>query len=156
MSNIKWNSKLNVEAGFLEAKDPAVGYPAAAADAAKPKLSPTDAQTLLNLIWTLTYTEQGRKVLKENRPKKAHNGVVVTEDQVRTNLTKWIKDFGIHDSTVVQAVVEAHIAADAWIAEKLVDGVDQAKYEKIYQQNVAVVTWMLWEDAMGHEFSMNW
>jgi hypothetical protein len=148
VTDIKHDSSLNETAGFFDKPTAAV----------KP-LSSTDKSTLLNLIWALTYTEDGRKILKENRPKKPAAGAAALDDATaEKNLTKWIKDnFAIQDETLIGAVVAAHLAADAWIeAKDKLDTVELARQKKIYQQNVAVVTWMLWEDAMAHEFSMNW
>lgn len=147
MAKIEWTSTLNGDAGFFVPTDHAQ------------KLSPSDKNTLLHLIWSLTYTEEGRKLLKENRPKKPAAGVPgVTPDLAAKNLRKWIQaNIPIPNATVVDAIISAHLAADAWIdAHGRDDFVERDRQEKIYQQNIAVVTWMLWEDAMAHEFSMNW
>ena len=60
-----------------------------------------------------------------------------------------------------EAIISAHIAAEKWVAaNKLMPDADAEKtrdfQENIYLQNMSFVTWQLWEDCKGHEFSMGW
>ena len=111
----------------------------------------SDKKTLLYLLFWLTYTEDGRVLLKKNRP-----SATLTPEQASTNLSKVFNDeFGISEPALVTALVSGHLAADRFVAAAN-GSLDKQTSEKIYEHNMSFVMWKLWEDSLNHEFSMNW
>lgn len=111
---------------------------------------------LLNLLFWLTYTEDGRNFLRENKePQKS-------EEEVRRALReRFLNDFGIIDEGLLGALIDGHIAAVRWVIEdaKMPDvnaKKNREHWERVYQHHLAFIMWSLWEDAMGTEFSVDW
>jgi hypothetical protein len=138
------------------AKNEKAGFLVLSQHESKP-LQPSDKKRLLHLLFWLTFTEEGRKFVGDNRESKG-----LPEDQIRAALlAKFNVDFGIIDAGLQVALINAHLAADRWVVANanMPDASAAAArqlQESVYQQNMSFVMWALWEDAMGHEFSMNW
>lgn len=145
-SRIRYDRHKHSEAGFLELKQ-----------GSKPLLD-CDRKTLLNLLFWLTYTEEGRTFLSNNRTRDGKNSV----EEVEANLRRKFKDdFGIIDEALLDALIKGHLAADRWVGAHGRMPSEHARselahQERVYQHNIAFVMWSLWEDAMAHDFSMNW
>jgi len=116
-------------------------------------VSSADGNTLLNLLFWLTYTAEGRQFIKDNRL-----GGQFTEDQIRSNFAaKLAQNFGLTDEGLLGAITNAHLAADRYItARASLSRTDMDTQDKVYQQNLSFIMWTLWENALAHEFSMNW
>jgi hypothetical protein len=119
-----------------------------------------DGKTLLRLLYWLTYTADGRQFLRANI---TFGPNAVAEPQIRANLTAQFAAFNVVNAVILEAMIQTHLAADRWIeANQQVVAGDASKVavrdtqELIYKQNLSVVTWWLWQDALNHEFSMLW
>jgi hypothetical protein len=145
-STISYDPSLNKTAGYYQLKE----------DKDKP-LSAADKKQLLNLLFWLTYTKDGRDFVSTNRESPER-----PEAAIRSALLKKFRDdFGIIDEALRLALINAHLAADRWVQanNRMPDtkaALDRELHEGVYQQNISFVMWSLWEDAMGHDFSMNW
>lgn len=120
------------------------------------KLADADKKMLLNYLFWLTYTQEGRGFLLKNRVSQG-----VAEDTVRTEFLKSFVTYGLIDVSLQNALINGHLAADRWTVanSKMPDAQalqDRETQERIFQQNVAFITWCLWEDAMGQGFSLLW
>ena len=122
-----------------------------------PPLRDSDKQTLLRLLFWMTYEVDGRGFITANREP------AFTEPQIRA---AWLakltsSDFGILDTRLQDAIIDGHLAASRYVAafKNPTDPnrtATMALQEKIYQQNLSFVCWTLWENSLSHEFSMNW
>jgi hypothetical protein len=142
---ISYDPTLNTRAGYVDIKDPAGSLA---------PLLPRDRQTLLFLLFKLMYTFEGRQFMRDNN---VVDGKLT--DQKQQNLIAYFAENGVTDNAVQNALINAHIAAQDW-ADAYNAGAtrddDRQAAEKVYLQNMAFVTWSLWEDAKAHEFSMGW
>jgi hypothetical protein len=138
---INYNPNINPNAGYVT-----IGP-------GNPQLSRTDGNTLLRLLHWVTYVREGRDFLKTNRL-----GGALTEEQIAANFRNMLtQEFGLTDEGLQDALISAHLAADRYItAKNAASGPEMNRQDKIYQQNISFVMWTLWENAMAHEFSMNW
>jgi hypothetical protein len=115
-----------------------------------------DKKRLLNLLWWLVYTREGRTFMHETREPQ------MTEQVVRDTLReRFSRQFGIIDEALLNALIEGHIAAVRWlIADHRMPApqaqLDRDTQERIYQHYMGFVMWSLWEDAMNVEFSALW
>jgi hypothetical protein len=148
-SQIIYDPTLNLAAGY-------VGLQLPAADAADgPPLRPQDGKTLLALLFTLLYTKPGRDLMRNNKPVNGQ----LSDAQRQTLLDAFSNLGGVTSPDLQNALVDAHIAADTWATSFKSDPTNdgaRATVEKVYLQKMAFITWCLWEDAKGHEFSMGW
>ncbi len=141
---INYDPTLNKEAGYVQI------HP----DTEHEPLRARDAQTLLHLLFHLLYTWDGRELMRKNKPGP---GGLAPEN--RNNLLARFNAFGVTDPGLQEALIAAHVAAENWVnAFKAGPLQDQERktQENIYLQNMAFITWCLWEDATTHEFSMGW
>lgn len=124
----------------------------------EPPLQELDKKTLLHLLFWLVHTKEGVGFLEANKPGPEGPGDAVA----RENLRKvFVERFGILNQVLQDALIDGHFAATQWVEAnsrmphpKAAAAREEA--EKVYQQKISFVLWMLWEDAMGHEFSMLW
>lgn len=159
-TDINYDKTLNDLAGFLKVlKDDDV-HPFK--DTTKPPaaqpLRDQDGKTLLNLLHHLLYTFSGRDLMRNNKPAP---GQTTLPASAIAALTERFNQFGVTDPALQSALLETHLAAELWVREndKLPDPAaeqQRALYEKVYLQKMSFITWCLWEDAKGHEFSMAW
>ncbi len=116
---------------------------------------------LLHLIYYLLYTEEGRKFMHNLIPGQPpiDGGDANTDAFVRTELKKKFTSFRV-DPSVHEALIGAHFAGFAWIAaHSKVGGADipeRDKQEAIYKQNIAGVSWFLWEQGSEEVFPLGW
>jgi hypothetical protein len=80
---------------------------------------------------------------------------------MRTTLTNKLTERGVTDERIQSAIVESHVAAVNYerALRDVTSSTRPARLEqwgKAYLQHTAFITWCLWEDAKGHEFSMLW
>lgn len=145
-TRITYDPSKNEAAGYLEIVS------------GSPPLTENDKKTLLHLLFWLLHTREGRDLLRNNKPPAPGQD----DDVVRANLREvFVNQFGILNRTLLDALINAHFAADRWVEanNRMPESAaqrDREHYEKVYQQNISFVMWMLWEDAMGHDFSMSW
>jgi hypothetical protein len=121
----------------------------------KTKLRDQDGQTLLYLLFWMLYTEDGRKLLKDNEP--GTDGQLLPEQ--RANLVKKFAEYGVTSPDLQNAILDAHVAGHNWtVAFGAGQSQDTARAlcEKVYLQKIAFILWCVWEDAKGHEFSLAW
>lgn len=135
---------LNDGAGYLDVT------PAAKA---KPIVNP-HGNTLLNLIHCLVYTFEGRELMRKNGLNALKTAL---EPSSRTNLENEFRARGVTDERVLSALVASHEAALLWkVHNEKGDQIKRSEFEQVYLQHTAFLTWCLWEDAKGHEFSLTW
>jgi hypothetical protein len=133
-------------AGFLTVQD----------DTNAPPLNRGDRQSLLHLIFHFTYTKEGRKFLLTQRLQSG-----LSEAQIGQALRDEIGRFGFVDDTggnVVDAIVQAHVAADKY-AHGTPDGSVAAfddEQQKRYIDAINIVLGALHDDALGKDFKLNW
>jgi len=137
---------LSATAGYFETPKP---------DTTNGPVKSADQKTLLNLLWWLNYTKDGRDFLKANR-------VINKDPSIVANTFKdKLAEYGITDPVLVSAITDAHFAANRYVntIQSPPGAAREAALEiqeKIYQQNMSFICWKLWEDVQDHEFSMNW
>jgi hypothetical protein len=150
---ISYDPSLNEKAGYVEITDPTGPDPTNPGNPLK-ALAPRDRHTLLFLLFKLLYTFEGREFMRVN---DVVAGNLTAAKQA--NLIQYFAANGVTDVAVQTAIINSHIAAQNW-ADAFKAGAthDPARWaaEKAYMQNMAFVTWSLWEDAKAHEFSMGW
>jgi hypothetical protein len=143
-SDIHYDPSLNGEAGYVEISDPQGEQP----------LRERDRQTLLYVLFQILYTKPGRDLMRDNKPIKGQ-----FDEAKKETLRRAFQEMGITDLKVRESIIDAHEAAQNW-ADAFKAGAKQNNVleynEKIYLQQMAFITWSLWEDAKGHEFSMGW
>jgi hypothetical protein len=145
MGMIQYDPDKNEKAGYLEI------------DAAKSTMNPADRKTLLNLLWFITNTQEGRTLCRDNSPQPGEDYGDPALEKYRVALRAAFQDRGIIDAQLLYALVEGHLSARFWLqARNQGDIAGMDRYEKVYQQYLSVITWNLWEDAQAHDFSMNW
>jgi hypothetical protein len=106
----------------------------------KPPLS------LLQLLFHFTYTRDGRAFLAANRPSGG-----VEKNKARANLERRFSEFNVPQGELMNALTEAHFAADAFLR-----GGDEAEEQAKYFRNLETIMTALHNDAMSTEFSINW
>ena len=118
--------------------------------------SAKDKKRLLNLLWWLVYTRDGRGFMHATREPD------LSAQEVRAALrSKFSEEFGIIDEALLNALIEGHIAAVRWLIanKRMPDASAQLELdtqERIYQHYMGFVMWSLWEDSMNVEFSALW
>ncbi|HKP59743.1 MAG TPA: hypothetical protein VJV78_23630 [Polyangiales bacterium] len=140
-----YNPKLTVDAGFFNAvtedQDRPIGE---------------NGKTLLHLLFWLTYTKLGREFLAKNHVEDAEpTGPRI--EAIRAALREEFLKFNVDNEVVVTALTDAHLAAEDWVKANTAGSlVERDKFEAIYKQNMSVVTWWLWEESLGNNFSLLW
>jgi len=138
MIKIDFNPALNTTGGYLNVMPDGIG---------------TNGQTLLHAIFWAVYTQEGRDYMHTLLLEADGSFSATNELKLRSKLGT----FGVNSEAIVFAFVQAHVAAMRWkLAHNTHDAVQEEIQTKAYQQYTAVLTWSLWEDAQGHEFSMTW
>ena len=116
-----------------------------------------DDKTLLHLVFWLTHTRDGRNFFREHSLEQGSEGL---KQGAKEALIKKFNELGVTDERIQSAIVQSHIAAlnydRAFLGNKPNRAAEMERWEKIYLQHSAFITWCLWEDAKGHEFSMLW
>ena len=138
MIKIDFNPNLNANGGYLNVTPDNIG---------------TNDQTLLHAIFWAVYTHPGRDFMHSLTLEADGSFSAANEQKLRNKLN----EFGVNAEAIVFAFVQAHVAALRWkVAHAAHDAVQEEIQTKAYQQYTALLTWSLWEDAQGHEFSMTW
>jgi hypothetical protein len=120
-----------------------------------------DSKTLLHLLFWLAHTREGRDFFRTITLDPAGNSDGTITASMRTTLTNKLTEKGVTDERIQSAIVESHVAAVNY-ERALRDVTSETrparleKWGKAYLQHTAFITWCLWEDAKGHEFSMLW
>jgi len=149
-----YDPELNLNAGYLlDSQDP--GKPIG-----------DDGKRLLHLIYWLTYTKIGRDFLRANYPSPQDpppEGRFTEAAVTATLRARFIQEFNLTNETVLNACIQLHFQATYWVDEnkKFAEGDQTALarrdlHESNYKMYLSVITWQLWEDGTGHEFSLGW
>ena len=160
-----YDPTLNERAGFLPSLDDDFDHPPFPHQS---KPIGDNGKRLLHLVYWLTYTKGGREFLRANYPSKQNPPEPgrKSEAQVEAILrAKFKEDFNLDtDESVMNACIQLHFHATYWVDEnkKIKDGdpaanpLQRAMHEANYNTYLSVITWQLWKDGTGHEFSMGW
>jgi hypothetical protein len=114
----------------------------------------SDAKTLLHLMFYALHTTEGREYFRTHKWRPE----IGLSDTDRTALIKKCVEYGVTREDLQDAIIQAQIAGEQFaIAYKARDfGVTRKNAETVYLQKMAFITWCLWEDTKGHEFSLGW
>jgi hypothetical protein len=132
-----------------------------------------NGKRLLHLIYWLTYTKPGREFLRANYPSKQNppeQGRKSEADVEEILRAKFKADFKLDiDETVMNACIQLHFQATYWVDEnkkfanpaanaaaKAAAKAQRDIHEANYNTYLSVITWQLWKDGTGHEFSLGW
>ncbi len=108
---------------------------------------------LLHLVYYLLYTEAGREYMHEWVPGEKGK----TEEAVRVELKRKFREEFAVDDGAQEAMIGAHLAGFAWIAAYKANNIaERDKQQAIYKQNLAAVSWFLWEQGSGDLFPLGW
>lgn len=122
-------------------------------DPATPAGDP-NAKTLLHLMFWALHTNDGRVFFRQH---KWRPGTGLTPSD-RDEIIKKAKEYGVLREDLHAAIVDAHVAGEQF-AEMYRNrnfGPERKTYEAVYLQKMAFITWSLWEDTKGHEYSLGW
>lgn len=158
----KFDPELTKNAGFLlDSPDPT-------------KPIGEDGKRLLHLVYWLTYTRAGRQFLNDWKPSKQ---AVPPADRKPDSVviaqltTRFTQDFNLTDQNVLEACIQLHFQATYWVdanaqviaataagnaSSVTAATAERDLYEANYKMYLSVITWQLWEDGIGHEFSLGW
>lgn len=120
---------------------------------------------LLHLVYWMIYSQAGRDFLHENWPGKTVRGVVVTDAAMHAALKAKFDEYHL-DQGARTALTGAHLAGVQWVdaydkkrngalAPAAADAL-MATAEAAFQQNMAAVSWLLWEQGTGELFPLGW
>ena len=118
---------------------------------------------LLHLVYYFLYTVDGRAFLHDlipgQPPTSNPQGPANTDASVVAQLKTKFAAFGV-DAAVHDALIGAHFAGFALVAAHTKAGgpdiPERDKQEAIYKQNLAAVSWALWEEGSGPLFPLGW
>lgn len=109
---------------------------------------------LLHLVYYLMYTAEGRNFLREQRP--SDTTPVRTADDVRSAIQKKCTEYGV-SGQAVDAMIGAHFAGIGWVEAYGNNNVpERNKQEAVFKQNLALISWLLWEEGSGPLFPLPW
>jgi hypothetical protein len=149
---IRYDQTFNRTAGYL-AIEPDKSKEGERTDTPREALKDPHRKTLLHLIFWALYTWDGREMMRNNKLNPETGQIPDGGAALKAKFA----EFGVTDAALVQAILDAHIAAEKWVlAYKANKPGDLDLHEKVYSQNMSFITWCLWEDAKAHEFSMGW
>lgn len=115
------------------------------------RLDPKYQKGLLALLYWLTYEEGGRALAHANRFDQGR-----TEQDIRQELSTEFRKFNVL-GPAADALIEAHLAAVRWTEENKAKNFGKRQtQEELYMQHMAAVTWWLWEESAGDNFSLPW
>lgn len=140
------------------------GYVAIADDPDKPLL-PAD-RGLGFLVFHVTYTKPGRQIWVKHRPYGDGN----TPATAKAALTEVLQaGFPQVEAMDREALIDAHISASLYIKalearNAQAEGspayaaaqAEMDAHELLYKQKMAFICSQLYEDSLGHDFSMSW
>jgi hypothetical protein len=161
MSSIVFDQNTYNNAGHVQLVD----YPDPPADPAGPKkLSKADHDSLSFLVFYMTYTFEGRKLWKDNSPGyNPVDGNNLDPAVAKANLmAALLQQFPGVPALDREALIDSHIAGSLYVqAFRANPQTDQtratmAAQEFIYKQKLAFICSELYEDSLGHDFSMSW
>jgi hypothetical protein len=117
------------------------------------RMQPPFQNGLLHLVYYLLYTLPGREYMHAWVPGVGGK----SEADVRAELSRrFSTEFGVTDAAQ-EAMIGAHIAGFAWIAANASGNTQERnKQEAVYKQNLAAVSWFLWEQGAGELFPLGW
>jgi hypothetical protein len=121
-----------------------------------PMISP-DSDTVLHLLFYLTYTQKGRWLLLEytfDRDAKEQLPPGATRATLKTKLRE---KFPSLDDDRLEIALDAHFAAGAYVAAlKNNEPSTMPSLQEIYKQKLAAMLGALYDDSMGRDFSCIW
>jgi len=115
-------------------------------------LAPRFQNGLFHLVYAIVYDKVTRDELRKLRPSPE-----LTVEAIRTALAnKFEKDYGV-TGVARDTLIALHLAGVAWVAAyNAGDAGERDRQEAIFKQQLAVVTWLLWEDGTGQLFPLPW
>jgi hypothetical protein len=120
-----------------------------------PPMTSRDGDTVLHLLFYLTYTDEGRSLLLEytfDRDAKEDRPVGNT----RATLKALLRDkFPYLGDDRLEIALDAHFAAGEYVATRNDPGKAEP-LEGIYKQKLAAMLGALHDDSMGRDFSCIW
>ena len=106
---------------------------------------------LLHLVYWVIYDKEGRDFLRANRPSD-----ILSEAQVRADLKSKFEEYNVIGAAQ-EAMIAMHFAGLAWVdAFNAGDTAERDKQEAIFKQQLAAITWFLWEEGTGPLFALPW
>ena len=144
-------TKTDIE--YEEGRSERVGY--LKIEPGDPPMESPDADTVLHLLFYLTYTEEGRSLLLEYTFDRDAKEQLPAGD-TRATLKKRLHDKfpGLTDERL-EIALDAHFAAGAYVALRDAP-VEAALQQEIYKQKLAAMLGALYDDSMSCDFSCIW
>jgi hypothetical protein len=122
-----------------------------------PSMVSPDSDTVLRLLFFLTYTEEGRSLLLEYTFDRDQRDQLVpgkTRQELKAELQK---HFPSLDNARLEITLDAHFAAGAYVAAFKTSAHDQLlPLQDLYKQKLAAMLGALYDDSMGRDFSCIW
>jgi hypothetical protein len=114
-----------------------------------------DQKTLLALMFWALHTEEGREFFRTHKWNK-DTAELSAED--RKALIEKCLEYGVTREDLQDAIIEAQVAGEQFAQAYKDRRFDEfrTQAEAVYMQKMAFITWCLWEDTKGHEFSLGW
>lgn len=126
-------------------------------DAGVPEMKSPDSDTVLRLLFFLTYTKAGRDLLMEytyDRDDVEGLQSGATRAQLKAELKK---EFPSLSDERLEIALDAHFAAGAYAAAFRKKTYDKLPpLQEIYKQKLAAILGALYDDSMGRDFSCVW
>lgn len=141
-THIEYDPELSKRAGFLRI------------ERGDPPIVPPHGDTILHLLFFLIYTEEGRSLLDAHRGWATPRTPEVIRDKLKTALRE---KFPALEDDRLEAVLDAHFAADGYVAAvEANDEASKQQHEAVYSQKLLAILGAVHDDAMGHDFSLDW
>jgi hypothetical protein len=144
---IAYDANVNTTRGFFKDREADLGPPAF-----RRAPSMADGNRLLHILFFLVYTQEGRKLLDDNRTFRP-------EPEIRANVKGEIQKLfgGQIPDDVLEAIVKAHIAGDKYVNAKIANNqTDMTAQSTAYSEQLCLLLGKLHDDAMVYEFSCGW
>jgi hypothetical protein len=109
---------------------------------------------ILHLVYWQIYTQAGRDYFHWWVPGKNN----LTEAEVRAELQRKLGQEYNVTGPAQEAFIAAHITGWAWVdaLNRQAPQAERDVLEAAFKQNMAAVTWALWEDGVGPLFPLGW
>jgi hypothetical protein len=134
--------------------DPSLNLGAATIAVTPSRPGDPNTKTLLHLMFWALHTADGRQFFRTH---KWRPDVGLTASDRSALINKCI-EFGVTRQDLQEAIIGAQVAGEQFALAYKERRFDEFRKqaEAVYQQKMAFITWCLWEDTKGHEFSLGW
>jgi len=139
---------------YEEGRSERVGY--LKIEPGEPPMTSPDRDTVLRLLFYLTYTKEGRSLLLEytfDRDEKDGLPTGRTREMLKAELRS---EFPLLDDDRLEIALDAHFAAGAYVAAVKTAPGKTLPLQEIYKQKLAAMLGALYDDSMGRDFSCIW